>query len=417
MSGDYQPSPHQTAQQTATNVTSPASAPGPALPLDSTGTDDGAMPASPAYTEPEPKVEDPQRVTQRSPDTRSKRMSIMRIGNRPGPGDVEAMEEQERRESAQKPVRAAAAGEEVSTSQSSALPRMTAAYMSRAGKEPGYGKTNQDTCFAHVTYGPADAQSVFGVFDGHGPQGHESSGEAKEALPRILLEELASQGTAEKALKATFPRVHTLTSDKVNCEFSGTTAVVVHVKGSALTCGWVGDSRAVVGREGPDGNTQCIALSADHKPDQSQELHRIQSNNGRVDRLVDQEGRQVGPYRVWLRYAWIPGLAMSRSLGDTLAHRVGVSCDPDISKHELTEKDRFLILASDGVWEFISNEEAVGMVSKASSPEEAAEQLVTAAHERWAAEEDGVVDDITVVVVNFNRSSSSVEAVAAVDAA
>lgn len=39
--------------------------------------------------------------------------------------------------------------------------------------------------------------------------------------------------------------------------------------------------------------------------------------------LVDEVGQPMGPYRVWLQYAWVPGLAMSRALGDQLAHQVG----------------------------------------------------------------------------------------------
>lgn len=38
-------------------------------------------------------------------------------------------------------------------------------------------------------------------------------------------------------------------------------------------------------------------------------------------RLVDENGQPMGPFRVWLQYAWIPGLAMSRALGDVLAHQ------------------------------------------------------------------------------------------------
>ena len=37
-------------------------------------------------------------------------------------------------------------------------------------------------------------------------------------------------------------------------------------------------------------------------------------------RLVDEMGQPIGPFRVWLQYAWIPGLAMSRALGDAVAH-------------------------------------------------------------------------------------------------
>ena len=146
-----------------------------------------------------------------------------------------------------------------------------------------------------------------------------------------------------------------------------------------------------------------VDLSVDHKPDDPPEKARIIATNGRVAKLVDEAGESVGPYRVWLRYAWIPGLAMSRALGDVLAHRVGVSSEPDVTTHELSPNDRFIILASDGVWEFITSEEAVEMVASCNSPEEASKLLVEEAHKRWMVEEEGVVDDITCVIVAFSH--------------
>jgi len=56
---------------------------------------------------------------------------------------------------------------------------------------------------------------------------------------------------------------------------------------------------------------------------------------------------------------------MSRSIGDTIAHDFGVSSEPEFSRHHLTENDKFLIVASDGIWDVISSEEAVKIVGKA----------------------------------------------------
>ena len=81
--------------------------------------------------------------------------------------------------------------------------------------------------------------------------------------------------------------------------------------------------------------------------------------------------------------------------------RVGVSSEPDHSVVELTSVDKFMILASDGVWEFISSKEAVEIVAQYDTVEEACRQLVDEAYQRWLTEEEGVVDDITVVVVRF----------------
>jgi serine/threonine protein phosphatase PrpC len=80
---------------------------------------------------------------------------------------------------------------------------------------------------------------------------------------------------------------------------------------------------------------------------------------------------------------------------------VGVSSEPDTLQLELTPADKFLVLGSDGIWEFITNAEAVAIVGACETVEEACRQLVEEAHNRWLVEEEGVVDDITAVVVQL----------------
>jgi serine/threonine protein phosphatase PrpC len=65
----------------------------------------------------------------------------------------------------------------------------------------------------------------------------------------------------------------------------------------------------------------------------------------------------MGPPRVWLRDQDIPGLAMTRSFGDQVASTVGITALPEITEWQLTPEDKFMILASDGVWEFIESDE------------------------------------------------------------
>ncbi len=81
--------------------------------------------------------------------------------------------------------------------------------------------------------------------------------------------------------------------------------------------------------------------------------------------------------------------------------QVGVISEPETLQVEITPADKFLVLASDGVWEFITNEEAVAIVGACETVEEACRQLVEEAHNRWLLEEEGVVDDITAVVVQL----------------
>ena len=78
----------------------------------------------------------------------------------------------------------------------------------------------------------------------------------------------------------------------------------------------MGDSRAVL-VQNYTGKPIAVPLTTDHKPTLPQELERIVNNNGRVEPFRDAMGRPKGPERVWLKHEDIPGLAMSRSLGDS----------------------------------------------------------------------------------------------------
>lgn len=60
---------------------------------------------------------------------------------------------------------------------------------------------------------------------------------------------------------------------------------------------------------------------------------------------------------MWLREDDIPGLAMSRSFGDRVAASVGVIAEPEITEYKFHDEDKFMIIASDGVWEFIESDE------------------------------------------------------------
>ena len=94
----------------------------------------------------------------------------------------------------------------------------------------------------------------------------------------------------------------------------------------------------------------------------------------------------MGPLRVWHLHENIPGLAMSRSFGDHCAAQVGVITDPEVLELNLSEQDKFIVIASDGVWEFLSNDDVVRIVEPfylQNSAEKAAEALIKEALKRW----------------------------------
>ena len=96
-----------------------------------------------------------------------------------------------------------------------------------------------------------------------------------------------------------------------------------------------------------------------------------------------------------------------RSLGDVVAHSAGVISDPEFTEFELNPTtDKFLVVATDGLWEFIDNQETVDMVEAEKGPIDAVDTLVQEASQRWMHEEQ-VIDDTTIIVANlFNYKSS-----------
>ena len=121
-----------------------------------------------------------------------------------------------------------------------------------------------------------------------------------------------------------------------------------------------------------------------------------------MDSFRDPERNPIGPLRVWLKHEDIPGLAMTRSFGDEVAARVGVIAEPEILELDLCKDDKFIVLASDGVWEFLSNEDVAAIVLpffEKKNAEGAAEALVRESYLKWKSEEDDIIDDITCVII------------------
>lgn len=264
-------------------------------------------------------------------------------------------------------------------------------------------KVNQDRGVAVAPYCKTEEKAFFGVFDGHGALGHEVSSYVQKNLCEEIAKQPNLESDTEAALTKGFVDCNTkLAKGSVDCTFSGTTVIVCYINGKTLYSANSGDSRAVLARL-EEGKMMAVPLSSDQKPEREDEAKRIKANQGRVEACKGPRGEDIGPQRVWLLHQDVPGLAMTRSFGDLIAASVGVIPTPEVWKRTLDEKDKFMILASDGVWEFISNQEAVDIVAKCKDGEEACKALYEESTKRWRAEEE-VVDDITCLIVYFNQA-------------
>ena len=285
--------------------------------------------------------------------------------------------------------------------------------LSQAGLDDnGKVKTNQD-CYLEINklYGINDA-NIFGIFDGHGPNGDLVSQSVVKYLTkfyttnpklRIAEDSTGAYITLHRdnfdIIKKSLQRAEKeLSSNKIDASLSGSTSCIIFQLGHKLVISNVGDSRAILVK-----NNEVIPLSIDQKPSDEAEKKRIEKCGGEVKQLIE-KGKPTGPFRVFKKGMDFPGIAMSRSVGDTYSTTLGVVCEPDIKEAEIDDNAQFIVIASDGVWEFLENKEVMEIVMPyydSNDVEGACKKLVEEATKNWTENEKNVRDDITCIILFF----------------
>lgn len=296
--------------------------------------------------------------------------------------------------------------------------------------------------------------TLAGVLDGHG-----QNGEVVVSFCRKYICDYFNQHYREiESDPPVFLQVLTETCNKelnsaVNCTASGSTAIFLLYCKETVYFSSVGDSRGILATSHPpdilaatqpprgedkallqeikvrrsvappENELIAVQMTVDQKPEDPQELARIKQAGGVVMRLEDDSGMRVGPYRVWKVANMYPGIAMSRSLGDTIAHEIGVSSVPIIASRQLKEgQDFFIVLGSDGLWDMMENQEVSDFVEAYRQRSVRGQQmplyvdvvepsnvcishlLCEEARARWLSiveAEDVLIDDISCVVLEL----------------
>jgi cGMP-dependent protein kinase len=213
-----------------------------------------------------------------------------------------------------------------------------------------------------------------------------------------------------------------------------------------MTVGHVGDSRVILGHRVPGthsneegkeeekvpeeeeyeraendsgiekyGELVAIPLTRDQTCYRRDERDRILSMGGKIQTIDQLEGLAVehnnwgdfvhgeqvdthgDPPRVWVPGKKYPGCAFTRSFGDSTGEDVGVTADPELVTCDLTARDEILVIASDGIFEFLTNQEVIDICAACLNPLQASEAVTKAAYDKWI-EHDNRSDDITVIV-------------------
>ncbi|KAL1206688.1 putative protein phosphatase 2C 76 [Cardamine amara subsp. amara] len=221
---------------------------------------------------------------------------------------------------------------------------------------------------------------MFGIFDGHG--GSRAAEYLKEHLFDNLMKHPQFLTDTKLALSETYKQtdVAFLESERDTYRDDGSTASTAVLVGNHLYVANVGDSRTIVSKAG-----KAIALSDDHKPNRSDERKRIESAGGVI--------MWAGTWRVG------GVLAMSRAFGNRMLKQFVVA-EPEIQDLEIDHEAEFLVLASDGLWDVVPNEDTVSLAQSEEKPEAAARKLTDTAFSRGSA------DNITCIVVKFRHDKS-----------
>jgi serine/threonine protein phosphatase PrpC len=284
--------------------------------------------------------------------------------------------------------------------------------ISKTGLSGDEKKVNQDRDFIFHNFVSGFENIFMGVCDGHGLFGHEISEYIKENLPMDLNRIIKSKkldlnkDDLSKVLIDTFDMENNslLRNKQIDSDLSGSTCVSVIYTPQKLIIANLGDSRCVLGKKINNIEWKYENLSRDHKPDVKEEADRIKKAGGRIRPMIDEDGCFVGPMRVYMKDKDMPGLAMTRSFGDYLASIAGTISIPEVKEHILSKEDKFIILASDGLFEFISSEEVGNIVKGYYEKNDivgCCEFLYKESYRKWIQEEEDTVDDITIILVFF----------------
>ena len=281
--------------------------------------------------------------------------------------------------------------------------------------------------------------NIYSIMDGHGSNGHLVSNFIKDKIiqnftdisfyfkkikqkegtpleyPENILELIL-----KKLKKNNFQKIidfyktidESLSSIEVRFDsnFSGSTCLIIFQLGNFLISSNVGDSRSLLIKE----DKEIIELSKDQKPENEKERQRIESMGGIVSQCNDlyDDGKEGGPFRVWVKGCDYPGIAMSRSIGDKIAHSIGVINEPEILEFNLDENSKYIILGSDGIWQFLKNEDIINIIFetnekekiKNNSKEIICKKIIKEAVKNFV-DNDEYVDDITISLVSIGKNN------------
>ena len=214
--------------------------------------------------------------------------------------------------------------------------------------------------------------SLFGIFDGHG--GNDVVKYIKDRVPEIIKKNINDLCPIEKCFINAFNKIDEELKF-YDSEYTGSTATIVLFKDNKIYCANVGDSRAYIIY-----NNNIKQITVDHKCSVPEEAERIVNLGGKITK-----NRVQGQ------------LVLSRSLGDLYCKKYGVSNLPDISINNIDYNVKYVVIASDGIWDVVDEKTVLNMSKMKKASDEFCKDLVKLAIEKESK------DNISCIVISFEN--------------
>ncbi|KAL8042000.1 hypothetical protein ABFX02_09G021700 [Erythranthe guttata] len=227
-------------------------------------------------------------------------------------------------------------------------------------------------------------KAIFGIFDGHG--GTKAAEFASQNLDKNIIDELRKIDQSDEGIELAVKNGYLTThSEFLKKDYrEGACCVTALIAGDKLVVSNAGDCRAVVSREGA-----AEALTSDHRPSREDEKHRIETLGGFVV-------CRNGVWRV------LGCLAVSRAIGDKYLKQ-WISAEPETKVLKLEPEFEFLLLASDGLWDKVSNQEAVDIARGFCKGIEKPQPLLACRKLVELSVSRGASDDISVMLIQLEK--------------
>ena len=316
-------------------------------------------------------------------------------------------------------------------------------FITKAGTDDKKEKINQDSYLIFPNTFD-NLLNIFGIFDGHGKNGHLISSFVSKFLSQYLTNKKnyilkksddsysdsdSDSDISEKEilinkdllsnlfLEENFNFIKNIIQEidmKVNeCNFdiqlSGTTCLLLFIFNNQIICSNIGDSQCFLYHCSNEDRWTHEQLSIIHKPDIDSEKERIISYGGVIHPYYDENGLYEGPNRVYEKGKPYPGLSLTRSIGDLEAQKIGIISEPDIIIKKIDSTCKYIVLGSDGLWDMITPYDVGRIVNPFFSKNDikgATQALLKKASKNW--DKDGSDrDDITIIVAFIGKPNEN----------